>query len=447
MFESLTSKLTKVFSKLSRKGHLSENNIADALSEVRKAFLSADVSFDVTQNFIESVKSDCIGQKVIKSVSPGQQTIKIVSDKLVEILGGKTEELESKKPLKVLMIGLQGAGKTTFSAKLANLLQKKEYSPLLVPCDIYRPAAIDQLITLAQQSELAYYDSTEIKNVSKIAKKALKQASKENQDAIIFDTAGRLQVDENLIDELKDLKSTVKPDEILLVADGALGQEAVNVASKFHKDLGLTGIILTKLDGDARAGAALSMKSVTGVPIKFVGHGEKIDDIEIFHPDRIAQRILGMGDVVSLVEKTQEKIAEDEAERLTKRALSKDFNFEDFLVQIRQMKKLGPLSSISKFLPGSLKSMSVGQEQEEDFKSIEAIILSMTKTERSKPALLLNTARQARIAKGSGSTMMDIKKLLKRFKQMKKMMQKFKKMKNPEAQLEEMMQSSPFGKQ
>ena len=423
MFEGLTERLGKTFRNLAGVGKLTESNMADALKEVRSALLSADVHFKVAREFIEKVRESCVGQDVTKAVSPDQQVVKIINDELVELLGGESPPPLSKKPLKVMMVGLHGSGKTTSSAKLAKLLSKKGgYRPILVGCDIYRPAAIDQLEILAGNEDFLFYGDRESKDVPSIGKAGLRKGLEEGADLIIFDTAGRLQIDTNLVEEIKKLRSIVNPDEVYLVADSALGQEAVNVAKTFHEAVDLTGIILTKLDGDARGGAALSMKHVTGVPIRFAGVGEKVDDFDIFHPDRMASRILGMGDVVSLVEKAQETIDEKEAERMAEKMQRADFNLEDFLSQMQQVKKMGSLGSVVNMLPG-MNGMEVGDKEDQQMKRTEAIILSMTLEERRNPNIL-NGSRRMRVANGSGMKVKDINQVLKNFGQMRKMMKK-----------------------
>ena len=424
MFESLTEKLTGALRNLRGVGTLSENNMAEALKEVRAALLSADVHFKVAGAFIERVQAACIGQSVLKSVSPGQQVVKIINDELVKLLGEGTTELAPKRPLKVLMVGLHGSGKTTSTAKLGKLLKKKGARPFVVACDIYRPAAIDQLEILAKQEELGFYADRNSKDVPAIGTKALEAALAANADVILFDTAGRLQIDTDLIEEVKKLKAAVQPDEILLVADGALGQEAVNVAKAFHDALGLTGLILTKLDGDARGGAALSIKSVTGVPIKFIGVGEKTADFEPFYPDRLASRILGMGDVVSLVEKAQENIDQKEAERMAEKMRKADFNLEDFLSQMQQVKKMGSMQSLMGMMPG-MSGVELPGDADKQMKRTEAIIQSMTIQERRKPEIL-NGGRRQRIAKGAGVKIVEVNQLLKQFQQMQKMMKMMK---------------------
>tara|TARA_Y100000588_G_C14211728_1_gene906981 strand:+ start:159 stop:1520 length:1362 start_codon:yes stop_codon:yes gene_type:complete len=420
MFDNLTEKIGKTIRDLRGVGKLSEENMGEALKEVRTALLSADVHFKVAKQFVEQVKETCIGQEVLSSVTPGQQVVKIINDELVKLLGEGTAELSENRPLKIMMIGLHGAGKTTSTAKLSRHLKKRGLTTLVVGCDVYRPAAIDQLETLANQEELLFYADRNSKDVPSIGMKAVRHANEQQASAILFDTAGRLQIDQDLVGELKRLNDTVMPDEILLVTDSALGQEAVNVASHFHEEVGLTGIILTKLDGDARGGAALSMKSITEIPIKFAGTGEKMDDFEVFHPDRMASRILGMGDVVSLVEHAQDKIDQDEAERMAEKMRKADFDLNDFLSQIRQVKKLGPLDKVMGMMPG-MTGMEVGDKETRQMAQTEAIILSMTTKERTKPGII-NGSRRVRIANGSGTQVSDVNALLKQFNQMKKMM-------------------------
>ncbi len=424
MFESLTEKLTGALRNLRGLGQLSEANMADALKEVRAALLAADVHFKVAREFIERVQAQCLGQEVIKSVSPGQQVVKIIHDELVKLLGEGTTELSQKRPLKILMVGLHGSGKTTSTAKLGKLLKKKGSRPFAVACDVYRPAAIDQLEILSKQEELGFYCDRNSKDVPAIGTKGLETALQQNADIILFDTAGRLQIDQELIEEVKRLHARVQPDEVLLVADGALGQEAVNVAKAFHEALGLTGLILTKLDGDARGGAALSIKAVTSVPIKFIGTGEKTGDFEVFHPDRLASRILGMGDVVSLVEKAQETIDQKEAERMAEKMRKADFNLEDFLAQMQQVKKMGSMQSILGMMPG-MSGVQLPDDSDKQMKRTEAIILSMTLQERRKPSIL-NGNRRIRIANGAGVKVLEVNQLLKQFEQMQKLMKMMK---------------------
>ena len=424
MFESLTDKLSRTLRNLRGVGKLTEENVSEALGEVRKALLSADVHFRTAREFVEEVKQACLGQEVLKSVSPGQQVIKIIHEELVKLLGEGTNQLREDRPLRVLMVGLHGAGKTTTSAKLAKRLAKDGCSPMLVACDVYRPAAIDQLEILAKQEQFPCYVDRENKDVPAIARAGWEKSKENGSDVIIFDTAGRLQIDDELVLELELLKKEVNPHEILLVADAALGQEAVNVAKTFHERLSLTGIVLTKVDGDARGGAALSMKKVTGAPIKFMGIGEKIDEFEVFHPDRLASRMLGMGDVVSLVEKAQENLDQEESMRLAEKMLKAEFDFEDFLTQMKQMKKMGSMGSIAKMLPG-MNNVEIGDKEENTLGRHEAIILSMTKEERRVPRIL-GGSRRKRIAEGAGVQIKDVNQLIKQFTQMQKMMKKMK---------------------
>jgi len=424
MFETLTDRLSQAVRNIRGVGKLTDENIADALKEVRTALLSADVHFRVAREFVERVREKCLGQEVTRSISPGQQIVKIINDELVTLLGEGTTGLSTKRPLKIMLVGLQGGGKTTTAAKLGRQLTKAAYKPLMVACDVYRPAAIDQLEFLANQESFAFYGDRTSKDVPAIAEAALKRANQVEANAIIFDTAGRLQIDDGLIQEIKDLKARVKPDEILLVADGALGQEAVNVAKAFNEAVSLTGLVLTKMDGDARGGAALSMKEVTGCPIKFLGTGEKTTDFEVFYPERMASRILGMGDVVSLVEKAQENLDQKEAERMAEKMRKADFNFEDFLAQMKQIKKMGPLEGIMGMLPG-MSGMKIGDEAEDKMKKAEAIVQSMTVYERQHPNVM-NGSRRQRIAKGSGTKVSDVNQLIKQFSQMRKMMKKMK---------------------
>jgi len=424
MFASLTEKLTGALRNLRGVGQLSEANMADALKEVRAALLSADVHFKVAREFIDRVQLQCTGQNVLQSVTPGQQIIKIINDELVRLLGEGTTELAPCRPLKVLMVGLHGSGKTTTTVKLGKFLTKKGSRPFVVACDIYRPAAIDQLEILAQQETLGFYGDRTSRDVTAIATQGLTRALAQAADVILFDTAGRLQIDENLIAEVKKLSAQIQPDEILLVADGALGQEAVNVAQAFHAALTLTGLVLTKLDGDARGGAALSIKSVTGVPIKFIGVGEKMADLEVFYPERLASRILGMGDVVTLVEKAQENIDQAEAERMAEKMRKADFNLEDFLAQMQQVKKMGSMQSIMGLMPG-MSGVQLPDDSDKQMKRTEAIIQSMTIQERRKPGVL-NGNRRIRIAKGAGVKVLEVNQLLKQFEQMQKMMKMMK---------------------
>jgi len=424
MFESLTEKLSNALRNLRGVGKLTEENMADALKEVRTALLGADVHFKVVREFVERVQQQCVGQEVLKGVSPGQQIVKIIHDELVRLLGEGATDLSTARPLKILMVGLHGSGKTTSSAKLGKLLKKRGYRPLVAACDVYRPAAIDQLEILAKQEELAFYCDRVSKDVPAIGVAALEAARAATADAIIFDTAGRLQIDQDLIEEVKKLHACIQPDEVLLVADGALGQEAVNVAKAFHDALALTGLVMTKLDGDARGGAALSIKSIANVPIKFIGTGEKTGDFDTFYPERLASRILGMGDVVSLVEKAQENIDQKEAEKMAEKLRKADFNLEDFLAQMQQVKKLGSMQSIMGMMPG-MSGVQIPDDAEKSMARTEAIIKSMTIQERRKPDVL-NGSRRKRIADGSGTKIVEVNQLLKQFQQMQQMMKMFK---------------------
>ncbi len=424
MFESLTDKLGSALRNLRGVGKLSEENMAAALQEVRTALLAADVHFKVARDFIERVQTQCVGQEVLKSVTPGQQVVKIINDELVKLLGEGETALSGARPLKILMVGLHGSGKTTSTAKLGKLLKKRGYRPFVAACDIYRPAAIDQLEILAKQEELGFYADRNSKDVPAIGVAALAAAQAATADCILFDTAGRLQIDTDLIEEVKKLRAKIQPDEVLLVADGALGQEAVNVAKAFHDALQLTGLILTKMDGDARGGAALSIKSITGVPIKFVGTGEKTADFDTFYPDRLASRILGMGDVVSLVEKAQENIDQKEAERMAEKMRKADFNLEDFLAQMQQVKKMGSMQSILGMMPG-MNGVQLPDDSDKQLARTEAIIKSMTIQERRKPEIL-NGGRRKRIADGAGVKIVEVNQLMKQFQQMQQMMKMMK---------------------
>jgi signal recognition particle subunit SRP54 len=430
MFDTLSGKLQNAFRNLRGLGKISESNVSESLREVRLALLDADVNFKVVRDFIERVKGKSLGQEVIQSIHPGQQIIKIIHDELVDLLGSSNAALQlTKTPSCLMMVGLHGSGKTTSSGKLARLLQKQGRTPLLVAADVYRPAAMDQLATLGQELGLPVFVKKGETDVLKIAREALDYAQANQCNTLIFDTAGRLQIDEPLVQELVRLRDQVKPDEILLVLDSATGQEAVNVATHFDQALNITGSILTKLDGDARGGAALSLKSVTNKPIKFVGVGEKLEDFEPFHPERMASRILGMGDVVSLVERAAEAVDLDEAKRMEEKMRKGQFTLEDFLDQLRQMKKLGSLESIVGMLPGGsqmLKGADLGKSEKE-FKRMEGMICAMTLKERRNPSIL-NAKRRIRIAKGSGVTVADLNQLLNKFNQMQQMMKKFGKM-------------------
>ena len=426
MFDSLSGKLQNAFRNLRGLGKISESNVADALREVRLALLEADVNFKVARDFIERVKTKSIGVEVVQSIQPGQQVVKIIHDELVELLGSANAGLQlSGNPSCLLMVGLHGSGKTTSSGKLAKLLLKQGRTPLLVAADVYRPAAMDQLEKLGQQVQVPVYLHRGETDVLKIAREAFAYAKANNRNTLIFDTAGRLQIDEPLVQELVRLRDLVKPQEILLVLDAATGQEAVNVATHFDQALQITGSVLTKLDGDARGGAALSMKAVTGKPIKFAGVGEKLEDFEPFHPERMASRILGMGDVVSLVEKAAEAVDLDEAKRLEEKMRKGQFTLEDFLDQLRQMKKLGSLESIVGMLPGGAEVLKNNDltKQEKEFRRMEGMICGMTHQERRNPHIL-NARRRQRIAKGSGVSVTELNTMLNKFAQMQQMMKK-----------------------
>jgi signal recognition particle subunit SRP54 len=422
MFSSLSDNLQETFKKLRGHGKLSEKNISDALREVRLALLEADVEFSVAKEFIAKVKEQAMGEKVLKSIKPGQQIVKIFNDELAELLGGDAAPLDLNPPARILMVGLNGAGKTTTSAKLALHLRKEGRRPLLVACDLYRPAAVDQLVTLSKQIDVPVFrPEAGEKSVLKVAKQALKWADDQNGTVIIFDTAGRQEVDDALIQELKDVRDFLDPKETLLVADSATGQQAVSVAQTFDEQIGVTGLVLTKLDGDARGGAALSMRSITQKPIKFVGVGEKMSDFEAFVPDRMAGRILGMGDVVGLVEAAAEAVDQDEALRMAERMKKNKFDFEDFLAQMRMMNRMGGMQSLMGMIPGMKDKLQGVDLDEKRMKHLEAIILSMTPRERTRPEII-KASRRKRIAAGSGTSVTQVNALLKQFGQMRKMM-------------------------
>jgi len=428
MFDSLTDRLDGVFKKIRGHARLTEDNVQDALREVRLALLEADVNFKVVKDFVSRVRDRAMGQDVLKSLTPGQQVVKIVHDELIELLGGQATALDLKdRPAAIMMVGLQGSGKTTTSAKLALRLRRElKKKPYLVPADVYRPAAIEQLTKLGAQIDVAVHPSQPGQNPVDICAAALSEAEKNGFDVVIFDTAGRLHVDEALMEELASIKATASPAEILFVADSMTGQDAVTVAKSFNERLDVSGIVLTKMDGDARGGAALSIKGITGKPIKFVGMGEKLSDLEIFHPDRAASRILGMGDILTLIEKAQTDIDAEEAAAMEKKLRKAEFNLEDFRTQMRRVKKLGSLEGILKLIPGmSQVRQKLGEVQmpEKEMARVEAIINSMTKKERENPKII-NPSRRERIAKGSGATVLDVNQLLKNFTQMQKMMQR-----------------------
>lgn len=422
MLDNLSGRFKDIFKKIRGHGKLSEDNIKDALREVRMSLLEADVNYKVVKDFTNKVSEKAIGSDVLRGINPAQQFIKLVNDELISLLGGTSARLtkSSKNPTIIMMAGLQGAGKTTFSAKLAKYLKKQNEKVLLVAADIYRPAAIKQLQVLASQVKVDIYSEENNKNVINICENALNYAKEINATYMIVDTAGRLHIDENLMNELKDVKKVIRPHEILLVVDAMIGQEAANLSKTFNENLNIDGIILTKMDGDTRGGAALSMVSVVGKPIKFVGIGEKLDDVEVFHPDRIVSRILGMGDIVSLVEKAQSTIDEDEAKSLEEKIRTQKFDLNDFLKQLQMIKRLGSLGSIIKMIPG-LNQIGDIAPAEKEMKKVECIIQSMTLEERKHPEIL-KSSRKIRIAKGSGTEVSDVNKLLKQFDQMKSMM-------------------------
>ena len=425
MLENLGNRFQDIFKKIRGHGKLSESNIKDALREVKMSLLEADVNYKVVKDFTNKISEKAIGTEVIRGVNPAQQFIKLVNDELVELLGGTSSKLTKglRNPTIIMLAGLQGAGKTTFAAKLAKFLKKQNEKLLLVGVDVYRPAAIKQLQVLGQQIGVDVYSEEDTKDVVGIATRAIEKAKEINATYMIVDTAGRLHIDETLMEELKELKRAIKPQEILLVVDAMIGQDAVNLAESFNNALSVDGVILTKLDGDTRGGAALSIKAVVGKPIKFIGVGEKLNDIEIFHPDRLVSRILGMGDVVSLVEKAQEVIDENEAKSLEEKIKSQKFDLNDFLKQLQTIKRLGSLGGILKLIPGIPKIDDLAPAEKE-MKKVEAIIQSMTKEERKKPDIL-KASRKIRIAKGSGTDVSDVNKLLKQFEQMKSMMKMF----------------------
>ena len=432
MFDALSDKLTATARKLRGHGVIRESNIDEALRDVRLSLLEADVHFRVVKEFVDAVKKRALGADVLKSVSPSQQFIKIVHDELVAILGGENTglNLKAKPPVPILMVGLQGSGKTTTTGKLALKLKAERHRPYLVPCDVQRPAAIEQLKLLASKVGVPVYDTQPGDKPVKIAKKALKEAEIQGCDVIIFDTAGRLAIDEPLMQELAELKAEINPVEILFVADAMTGQDAVKTAESFNKVLDFTGVVLTKMDGDARGGAALSIKFMTGKPIKFAGMGEKLNELETFHPDRVASRMLDMGDVISLVEKAQTLVSQDDAMELADRLRTNSFTLEDFLKQLQMMKKLGSMESILKMIPGTkqlLKGVDDMSKAEGEMKKTEAIIYSMTHSER-RDHNLLNGSRRKRIARGSGTEVVDVNRLIKNYLQMKKMMSQIQKM-------------------
>ncbi|MCX7834254.1 MAG: signal recognition particle protein [Ignavibacteria bacterium] len=428
MFEELTNKLENVLRKIRGQGTINEKNIEEPLREIRRIFFDADVNYKVVNSFIKEVKEKSLGQNVINSITPGQLIVKIINDELIKLLGSEKSDLiiSNTIPSIILIVGLQGSGKTTFAAKLAKYLKTKGYSPTLSACDIYRPAAIEQLKILGGQCSVPVYFDEESKDVLKIAKASVEYCRKNARDVLIIDTAGRLSIDEKMMTEVSELKNNLKPSEILFVVDSMTGQDAVNTAKIFNDRLEYTGVILTKLDGDTKGGAALSIRSVVNKPIKFVSVGEKLDAIEQFHPERMASRILGMGDIVSFVEKAQEAFDIEQAAKLEEKYRKNNFDFNDFLVQIKQIKKMGPLSSIVSMLPGMGSKLQDAKIDDKIFTRLEAIILSMTEEERTNP-MILNGSRRRRIANGSGTSIQDVNKLIKQYEEMKKIMKGFSK--------------------
>ncbi len=425
-FEGLSNRLQEITRKLSGKARITEADLKEILREVKLALLEADVNYKIVKEFINTIQEKALGQDVLKSLTPGQQVVKIVKDELVELLGGTESKVNftPNPPTVIMLVGLQGSGKTTTAGKLANLFRKQGKKPLLVACDVYRPAAIKQLQVVGNQLNIPVFSNEQSKDVVHIAKQAINVAISKLNDVIILDTAGRLQIDEELMQELKNVKLSVKPHEILLVVDSMTGQEAVNVADTFHKEVGIDGIILTKLDGDTRGGAALSVKKITGRPIKFAATGEKLSDLEVFHPDRMAGRILGMGDILSVIEKAEESFDLEQAEKIEKQMRKNEFDLDDYLTQLRQMKKMGSFSSLLKMIPGMNKLKDVKVDDKE-FEKIEAIICSMTKQEK-RNIRVLNGSRRQRIAKGSGTSVQEVNKFIKSFEATQKMMKQLK---------------------
>ena len=423
MFENLSERLERSFKILKGEGRITEINVAETLKDVRRALLDADVNYKVAKTFTDTVKRKALGQNVLTSVKPGQLMVKIVHDELAQLMGGESVGLKlENRPAIILMSGLQGSGKTTFSGKLANMLKNKQHKhPLLVACDVYRPAAIEQLKVVAAQIGVPVYSEDDCKDVVEIASRAVKEAKAKACDVVIIDTAGRLAVDEEMMHEIEMLKRALNPDETLFVVDAMTGQDAVNTAKEFNDRLDFDGVVLTKLDGDTRGGAALSIRTVVAKPIKFIGTGEKMEAVDVFHPARMADRILGMGDIVSLVERAQEQFDEEEARRLQKKIRKNKFDFNDFLGQIQQIKKMGNLKDLASMIPGVGKAIKDVDIDDNAFKSIEAIIYSMTPKERTNPEIL-NTSRRKRIAKGSGTDIQEVNRLIKQFDQTRKMM-------------------------
>ncbi len=445
MFENLSDRLERSFKLLKGQGKITEINVAETLKDIRRALLDADVNYKIAKKFTDDVKQKALGQQVLTAVKPGQLMVKIVKDELAGLMGGTFSDIELKnKPAIILMSGLQGSGKTTFSGKLANLLKsKKGRHPLLVAGDVYRPAAIDQLKVLGEQIGVPVYTEEGNMDPVKIAKAAIKQAKDNGNDVVIVDTAGRLAVDEQMMNEISAIKKAINPDEILFVVDSMTGQDAVNTAKEFNDRLDFDGVVLTKLDGDTRGGAALSIRAVVEKPIKFVGTGEKVDALDVFHPDRMADRILGMGDIVSLVEKAQEQFDEEEAKRLQKKLAKNTFDFNDFLKQINQIKKMGNLKDVMGMIPGMGKAIKNMDIDNDSFKHIEAIIYSMTPEERQNPSLI-NGTRRKRIANGSGTDVPEVNRLLKQFSETRKMMRMVSQGKNVQRMMSGMQQKRKF---
>lgn len=441
MFENLTEKIEGAFKTLKGEGKITEINVAETMKEVRRALLDADVNFKIAKEFTDTVKEKALGQDVLTAVKPGQLMVKITKDELTELMGGATVEIDlDAKPAVILIAGLQGSGKTTFSGKLANYLKsKKQKNPLLVACDVYRPAAIDQLTVLGEQVGATVYKEEGNKNPVEIAQNAINYAKANNHNVVIVDTAGRLAVDEEMMNEIDRVHKAIRPQETLFVVDSMTGQDAVNTAKAFNDRLNFDGVVLTKLDGDTRGGAALSIRSVVNKPIKFVGIGEKLDALDVFHPDRMADRILGMGDVVSLVERAQEQFDEEKARKLQKKIAKNTFDFNDFLDQINQIKKMGNVKDLMGMIPGMGKALKDVDIDDDAFKQVEAIIGSMTPQERSNPQLI-NGSRRKRIASGSGSSIQDVNRLLKQFEESRKMMRMF----SNKGAMKNIMRNNPF---
>ncbi len=445
MFENLSDRLERSFKLLKGEGRITELNVAETLKDVRRALLDADVNYKTAKQFIDKVREEATGQKVLTAVKPGQMIVKIIHDQLAELMGGESVDIDLKgSPAVILIAGLQGSGKTTFSGKLASLLKnKRSKSPLLVAGDVYRPAAINQLQVLGEQIGVPVYTEEGSMEPVKIAKNAVRHAKEKGFDVVIIDTAGRLAIDEQMMNEIAAVKKAVNPHEILFVVDSMTGQDAVNTAKEFNDRLNFDGVVLTKLDGDTRGGAALSIRSVVNKPIKFIGTGEKLDALDVFHPSRMADRILGMGDVVTLVERAQEQFDEEEARRLQKKIAKNQFNFDDFLKQISQIKKMGNLKDLASMIPGMGKVMKNMDFDDDAFKGIEAIIHSMTPEERDNPAII-NGSRRKRIARGSGSTIQDVNRLMKQFEDTRKMMRMM--TTGGRKKMARMMGNMPFGK-